>query len=130
MKDGKPYLSFAMQGGDAQDQNLLQWFLNIVEFGMNPQQAVEQPTVTTNNFHASGYPQEVGDTLQLPLLLAERIGDALRAKGHKVDVSRLQRPYQQQVSGAGAVKIVWIDPVTGVMQGAVSPAKDDYVMGW
>src|SRR5206468_10452656 len=41
LKDGRPFLSFAVQGGDTQDQNLLQFFLNIVEFGMNVQQAVE-----------------------------------------------------------------------------------------
>lgn len=130
LKDGKPVLAWNTPGGDNQPQAMLQAFLNIVEFGMNPQQAVEQPTATTTNFHASNYPQEAGDVLQLPSILADRVGDALRAKGHKIDVSRMQRPYQQQVSGAGAVKIVWIDPKTGVMQGAVSPAKDDYVMGW
>ena len=41
LKDGKPFLSFAVQGGDTQDQNLLQFFLNVVEFGMNVQQAAE-----------------------------------------------------------------------------------------
>ena len=40
---------------------MLQAFLNTVEFGMNPQQAVEAATVTTTNFHASNYPQPVGD---------------------------------------------------------------------
>ena len=38
MKDGKPWLAFAVQGGDSQDQNLLQFFLNVVEFGMTPQE--------------------------------------------------------------------------------------------
>ncbi len=40
LKDGKPFLSFAVQGGDTQEQNLLQFFLNVVEFGMNVQEAV------------------------------------------------------------------------------------------
>ena len=43
LKDGKPFLSFAVQGGDAQDQDLLQFFLNVVEFGMTPQEATEAP---------------------------------------------------------------------------------------
>jgi gamma-glutamyltranspeptidase/glutathione hydrolase len=47
LKDGKPFLSFAVQGGDSQDQNLLQFFLNVVEFGMNVQEAVEAPNVNT-----------------------------------------------------------------------------------
>ena len=104
--------------------------LNIVEFGMNPQLALEQPTAITSNFHASNYPQPVGDQLTMPEVLAGRIGEALRAKGHKLEVTRMQRPYAQQPAGAGAVKMVWIDPRSGVMFGAVSPAKDDYAMGW
>ncbi len=47
LKDGLPYLSFAVQGGDTQDQNLLQFFLEIVEFGMNVQQACEAPHFTS-----------------------------------------------------------------------------------
>jgi len=130
LKDGKPLMAWNTPGGDNQPQAMLQAFLNMVEFGMNPQQAVEAPTVLTTNFHASNYPQPVGDSLQIPELLASRIGPALAAKGHKLVVSRLQPPYRQQVSGAGAVKIVWIDPASGVFHGAVSPAKDNYVMGW
>jgi len=42
----------------------------------------------------------------------------------------LQQPYFQQTSGAGAVKMIQIDASTGVMKGGVSPAKDDYVIGW
>jgi gamma-glutamyltranspeptidase/glutathione hydrolase len=130
MKDGKPLMAFNTPGGDNQPQAMLQAFLNIVEFGMTPQLALEQPTVTTLNFHASNYPQAVGDRLVLPQVLAATIGDSLRAKGHKLEITRMQRPYSQQPSGAGAVKVVWIDPKTGRFTGAVSPAKDDYVMGW
>ena len=42
-----PFLAFAVQGGDTQDQNLLQFFLNVVEFGMTPQQAVEAPNINS-----------------------------------------------------------------------------------
>ena len=130
LKDGKPIMAWNTPGGDNQPQSMLQAFLNIVEFGMNPQLAVEQPTVLTSNFHASNYPQPAGDRLTVPEVLASRIGDELRAKGHNLEVTRMQRPYSQQPAGAGAVKLVWIHPTTGVMFGAVSPAKDDYVMGW
>lgn len=130
LKDGKPVMAWNTPGGDNQPQAMLQAFLNVIDFGMNPQLAVEQPTVTTSNFHASNYPQPAGDRLTVPEALARQIGDALRAKGHKLEVTRMQRPYSQQTSGAGAVKMVWIDPKSGVMFGAVSPAKDDYVMGW
>ena len=130
MKDGKPVLAWNTPGGDNQPQAMLQAFLNLVEFGMNPQQAVEQPTVTTTNFHASNYPQPVGDRLILPEVLAGRIGEELRAKGHKLEVTRMQHPYRQQPAGAGAIKMVWINPKSGVMFGAVSPAKDNYAIGW
>jgi hypothetical protein len=42
----------------------------------------------------------------------------------------LQQPYFQQTAAAGAVKMIVIDPRTGMMHGGVSPAKDDYVLGW
>ena len=53
LRDGKPFLSFAVQGGDAQDQNLLQFFLNFVEFGMSVQQAVEAANVNSYQMHDS-----------------------------------------------------------------------------
>ena len=70
LKDGKPVMAWNTPGGDNQPQAMLQAFLNIVEFGMNPQLAVEQPTVITSNFHASNYPQPVNDRLIMPEVLA------------------------------------------------------------
>ncbi|HEV8195214.1 MAG TPA: gamma-glutamyltransferase, partial [Gemmatimonadales bacterium] len=53
LKDGLPYLAFAVQGGDSQDQNLLQFFLNVVEFGMTPQQSVEAPNMNSYQMRSS-----------------------------------------------------------------------------
>ena len=53
LKDGRPFLSFAVQGGDTQDQNLLQFFLNVVEFGMTVQQAVEAPNINSYQMRSS-----------------------------------------------------------------------------
>ena len=53
LKDGAPYLAFAVQGGDSQDQNLLQFFLNVVEFGMTVQQAVEAPNINSYQMRSS-----------------------------------------------------------------------------
>ena len=53
LKDGKPYLSFAVQGGDTQDQNLLQFFLNVSKFGMTVQEAVEAANVNTDQLWLS-----------------------------------------------------------------------------
>jgi len=130
MKDGKPYLAWNTPGGDNQPQAMLQSFLNHAEFGMNVQQALEAPTVTSASFYSSMFPHKPGERLTVPRVLAERVGAALAAKGHRLEVGALQQPYRQQVTGAGAVKMVRIDPASGVMFGGVSPAKDNYVMGW
>ena len=129
LKDGKPFLAWNTPGGD-NGPAMLQAFLNVVEFGMNVQQAVETPTVMSTSFHNSVYPHPVDGTLVMPKVLADPVAAALAAKGHRIVVTPLQKPYGQQPSGAGAVKMVRIDPRTGVFAGGVSPAKDDYVMGW
>jgi gamma-glutamyltranspeptidase/glutathione hydrolase len=129
-KDGKPFLAWNTPGGDNQPQAMLQAFLNVVEFGMNVQQAVEAPTLTTTGFRQSNYPQSVPGRLVLPKVLADVVGPSLAARGHVLQVTPLQGPYRQALSGAGAVKMVMLDPARGVLFGGVSPAKDDYVIGW
>jgi len=53
LKDGKPLYCFSVQGGDTQEQNLLQFFLNMTEFGMNVQEAAEAPNINTYQFYLS-----------------------------------------------------------------------------
>jgi gamma-glutamyltranspeptidase/glutathione hydrolase len=130
LKDGKPFLAWNTPGADNQPQAMLQAFLNVAVYGMNVQQAVEAPTITTSAFAASMHPQAIGEHLTMPEVLGEKIADALAAMGHRVQVLPLQQPYMQAPSGAGAVKMVMIDPGTGVLNGGVSPAKDNYVLGW
>jgi len=130
LKSGKPYLAWNTPGGDNQPQAMLQSFLGVVHFGMNVQQAVEGPTVTSSAFAASMYPGNVRGMLTVPEVIGTDVIDALGALGHRVEVQSLQQPYRQTPSGAGAVKMVMIDPETGVFMGGVSPAKSDYVVGW
>lgn len=130
MKDGKPYLAWNTPGGDNQPQAMLQTFLNVVHFGMNVQQAVEAPTVTSSAFAASMYPGRIRGMLTMPEILADNVAEGLAERGHRLEVVTLQQPYRQTASGAGAVKMVMIDPQTGVFHGGVSPAKSDYVLGW
>jgi len=84
--DGKPYLALSTPGGDNQDQALLQMFFNVVEFGMNAQQAVEAPRIQTRHLVSSydNHAWNRGD-----LLLDERISGAvaadLTARGHHVE---------------------------------------------
>ena len=130
LKDGKPFLAWNTPGGDNQPQAMLQAFLNVVEFGMNVQQAVEAPTLTSSAFRQSNFPQRAPGRLGLPRVLADVVGPDLARRGHRLQVSELQGPYGQTPSGAGAVKMILFDPVRGVMFGGVSPAKDNYVIGW
>lgn len=130
LKNGKPFLAWNTPGGDNQVQAMLQSFLSVVEFGLNVQQAVEAPTVTSTSFGAAMYPGKAANDLTIPRVLADRVAAALAEQGHRIRVTAMQGPYNQLPSGAGAVKMVLIDPRTGVMHGGVSPAKDNYVMGW
>lgn len=122
VKDGKPYMVFGTPGADTQPQTQLQYFLNVVEFGMTVQQALEQPTVISNSFEDSYYPHLIAGKLLTPTMLPRHVQDGLAALGHKLDL--------RDVRGVGSVKSIMIHPRTGVLMGGVSPTGDSYVMGW
>ena len=122
LKDGKPWIAFGTPGSDTQPQTQLQFFLNVAEFGMNVQEALEQPTVISNSFQDSYQPHDVKGKLLTPAMLPKSVQDALAAKGHLLDI--------RNVKGVGSVKAILIDPRTGVLMGGVSPTGDSYVMAW
>jgi gamma-glutamyltranspeptidase/glutathione hydrolase len=122
LKDGKPYMVFGTPGADTQPQAQLQFFLNVVEFGMTVQQALEQPYVVSTGFRSSYYPHQVAGQLQVPAGLPRHVLDELAAVGHKLDV--------RNVRGVGSVKAIIIHPKTGVLMGGVSPTRDSYVMAY
>src|SRR5262245_11589540 len=122
LKDGKPFVVFGTPGADTQPQTQLQFFLNVVEFGMEVQQALEQPAVISNSFQDSYYPHNVLGKLLTPAMLADSVKQELAAKGHQLDIRNSR--------GVGSVKAVMIHPRTGVMMGGVSPTGDSYVMAW
>src|SRR5579863_1097325 len=109
LKDGKPWLVFSTPGGDSQDQTLLQVFLNVVDFGMNPQEAVEAPRFNSEAMYSS-----FDDHSDQPLLLdIERrfdpaVLDELRARGHKLNLGG-------DWSNDTAPTIVEYDASTGVI---------------
>ncbi|MGH7571105.1 MAG: gamma-glutamyltransferase family protein [Gemmatimonadota bacterium] len=122
LKDGEPFLSFAVQGGDTQDQNLLQFFLNVVEFGMDPQEAAEAA-----NFNTFQLRNSFGDHESIPgrLLLNEDVPAWVRAelreKGYDLD-------YASQTSGP--INAIWFDREHGTMWGASSDYGEDYGIAW
>ena len=122
LKDGKPYMVFGTPGADTQPQAQLQFFLNVVEFGMNVQQALEQDSIVSTSFKSSYYPHAAEGKLQVPATLPKHVLDELAAMGHKLDI--------RNVRGVGSVKAIVIHPKTGVLMGGVSPTRDSYVMAY
>ena len=122
LKDGKPYMAFGTPGADTQPQAQLQFFMNVVEFGMNVQQALEQSYVVSTSFKSSYYPHEVAGKLQIPGSVAKHVLDELASMGHKLELNNGR--------GVGSVKAIIINPKTGVLMGGVSPTRDSYVMAY
>jgi gamma-glutamyltranspeptidase/glutathione hydrolase len=122
LREGKPYMTFGTPGADTQPQAQLQFFLNVVEFGMSVQQALEQPYIVTTNFKSSYYPHNAAGTLQIPALVPKHVLDELTSMGHKLDVNNGR--------GVGSVKAIVVHPKSGALMGGVSPTRDSYVMAY
>src|SRR3954467_12504144 len=80
LRDGKPWITFGTPGASPQPQTQLQFFLNVAEFGLQVQDALEQPTVISNSFRDSYYPHAVLGKLLTPAMLPKSVQDALAAK--------------------------------------------------
>jgi gamma-glutamyltranspeptidase/glutathione hydrolase len=122
MKDGKPYLACAVQGGDSQDQNLLQLFLNIVEFGMNVQEATEAA-----NFNSFQMRDSFGNHETRPgrILLDESVPQwerkELRQMGYDLTFG---------TRTSGPINAIFFDTQHGTMWGGSSNNGDDYGISW
>jgi gamma-glutamyltranspeptidase/glutathione hydrolase len=122
MKDGQPYLAFAVQGGDSQDQNLLQFFLNVVEFGMNVQEAAEAANINSYQMHST-----FGDHKAEPgrLLLAESVPPWVRkdlaGRGYRLEYERLT---------SGPINAIFFDRKHKTMWGGSSHHGEDYGIAW
>jgi gamma-glutamyltranspeptidase/glutathione hydrolase len=122
LKDGKPFLSFAVQGGDSQDQNLLQFLLNMVEFGMNVQQAAEAPNITSYQIRSSfGAHESEPGRLTLNESVSPWVRDELRKMGYHLDFQRLT---------SGPINAIYFDWKHGTMWGGSSNYGEDYGIAW
>ena len=121
-KGGEPYLSFAVQGGDSQDQNLLQFFLNVVEFGMNVQQAVEAANITSYQMQSSfgAHKSEPGR-----LRLRDDVPAWVRAKLETMGYDVETRPRT-----SGPITAIFFDREHGTMWGGASNFGEDYGIAW
>jgi len=119
LKDGQPYLLIGSPGADDQIQRTMQTLLNILDFGMNVQQAIEAPRWSTRAFPASPFPHTMypGD-LSVEASIPEVVWKVLTARGHKLRVAR------DWTLGANAA--ILLDPRTGVLNAGVDPRTEGY----
>jgi gamma-glutamyltranspeptidase/glutathione hydrolase len=122
LKDGAPFLAFAVQGGDSQDQNLLQYFLNVVEWGMTPQQAAEAPNVNTYQMRASfGQHESRPGRILVNASTPDPVRTALRSMGYTLEFDARTN---------GPINAIWFDRKHGSMWGASAHHGEDHGIAW
>ncbi len=124
MKDGRPRMVFGTPGVDNQDQWTLQFFLNVVDFGMDLQDAIDAPAFHSIHFPASFFPKEArpGEVV-VEARVPASVVEALRSRGHTVTV----------VPGwsLNFTTAVAFDPDRGLIEGAASSRGErNYALGW
>lgn len=127
MKDGKPFLAFAVQGGDTQDQNLLQCFLNMVEFGMTVQEAVEAANINSDQLWLSLGGEQIKDRQPHPgnILLHDNTPDWVRKELRKMGYTL---SFDDRTSGP--INAIFFDWKHGSFWGGSSNHGEDYGIGW
>ncbi len=122
MKDGKPFLSFAKQAGDEQDQLLMQFFLNMVEFNMTVQESCEAPSFKTYQMYSSfgKHDKAIGG-----LTLNEQTPPYVRK-----DLSRMGYKLNYQERTSGPINAIYFDWKHGSLWGGSSNHGEDYGIGW
>ena len=122
LKDGLPYLSFAVQGGDSQDQNLLQFFLNVVEFGMTVQQATEAPNINSYQMRSSfGAHESRPGRMLVAASTPDSVRSELKRMGYTLDI-------EERTSGP--INAIFFDRKHGTFWGGSSNHGEDYGIAW
>ncbi len=120
--DGKPFLSFAVQGGDTQDQNLVQFFLNVVEFGMNVQEAAEAANINSYQMQSSfGVHATEPGRLVLRADVPPWVQKELTKMGYQVET---------ETHTSGPINAIFFDQENGTMWGGASDFGEDYGIAW
>lgn len=122
LKNGKPLLAFAVQGGDTQEQNLLQFFLNFLEFGMNVQEAAEGANITSYQLRDSfGAHASFPGRLTLASAVPPWVRQELRGMGYRLEFID---------NNSGPVTAIHVDQRHGTLAGAAAWHGDDYGIAW
>lgn len=122
LRDGKPFLVFSVQGGDTQDQNLLQFFLNIVEFGMTVQEATEAANITSYQMRDS-----FGEHQSFPGRLT--VNSATPPWVRK-ELTRMGYALEFEERSSGPLNAIFVDQAHGSLWGGSSNYGEDYGIGW
>ncbi len=127
LKDGKPFLAFGVQGGDTQDQNLLQFFLNMVEFGMTVQEATEAANINTNQLWLSLGGEKIDDRKPKPgsVMLQSGTPDWVRK-----ELRQMGYTLTFEDRSSGPINAIYIDWKHGSLWGGSSNHGEDYGIGW
>jgi len=122
--NGRPWMVFGTPGGDSQDQWTLQFFLNVVDFGMGLQEAIDAPTFHSAHFPSSFYPREAHPgRFHVEGRIHADVREELRAKGHSIVVDGEW--------SHGRVLAAAFNEETGILSAAASPRGETaYAMGW
>jgi gamma-glutamyltranspeptidase/glutathione hydrolase len=125
LKDGKPFIAWTTPGEDVQVQANLQVFFNVVEFGMDPQAAVEAPRFRSLHGPEPNYPQGMkpGEVRAEPRIAPETLR-ALEKMGHRI------RTEDDWAESSGGMVLIVRDPRTGVLSAGADPRRECYAMGW
>jgi gamma-glutamyltranspeptidase/glutathione hydrolase len=123
MKGGQPLMVLGSPGGDDQVMRTMQTLINIVDFGMNVQQAIEAPRWSSRAFPASPFPHTMypGD-LSVEERIPQATRDALLAKGHKLKV--------EDAWSLGSNGVIMIDSASGVLSAGADPRVEAYAWAW
>jgi gamma-glutamyltranspeptidase/glutathione hydrolase len=124
LKGGEPFMVLSTPGGDNQDQALLQVLLNIIEFGMNPQEAVEAPRFDTQHYVSSFDDHEfLPGSLNIESRISLKTIQGLNQLGHKVKV-------QSEWGTLSAPTVIFYDPLTRVAAAGADPRRGRYAVAW
>jgi gamma-glutamyltranspeptidase/glutathione hydrolase len=124
-RDGKPFMPFGTPGADMQPQSMLQTFVNIVDFGMDVQQAIEEPRFGTFNYPESFWPHLYRPgRLNLEARIPQAVGEDLAARGHDVEW------WPEWTRIAGNVSAIIIDHERGTLAAGADARAEAYANGW
>jgi gamma-glutamyltranspeptidase/glutathione hydrolase len=124
LKDGQPFMILSTPGGDNQDQALVQVLLNVIEFGMNPQEAVEAPRFDTQHYISSFDNHEfLAGVLNIESRIPADVIRELNKRGHKLKI-------QSDWGTGSSPTVIMFDAKSGVISGGADPRRGRYAVAW